>query len=132
MRRFIKRRRIKFCRSKCGKKKTAEECITEFEQFMSTLRFDFFPPRENSRRAEERDPLWGRFTPESWYNMDQVPLPFVCMQDNTYTMEEDTDVNIKCLKESLYKCQFTIHQVFNAGVGDDAHGWCDMVVRGTR
>jgi len=48
-----------------------------------------------------------------------------------FTMEEDTDVNIKCLKESLRKCQFTMHQAFNAGVGNDAHGWCDMVVRGT-
>ena len=24
-----------------------------------------------------------------------------------------------------------MHQVFNAGVGDKAHGWCDMVCRGT-
>ena len=130
MRRFIKRKNIKFRRRKCGKEKTAEECIPEFEQFMSTLRFDFLPPREDGGAAE-RDPLWGRFPPELRYNMDQVPLPFVCMQDDTYTMEEDKDVNIKCPKESLRKRQFTMHQVFNAGVGDDAHGWCDMVVRGT-
>ena len=33
--------------------------------------------------------------------MDQVLLPFVVSQDDTFTMEEDIDVNIKCLKESL-------------------------------
>ena len=30
MRRFIKRKAITFCKRKCGKEKTAEECITEF------------------------------------------------------------------------------------------------------
>ena len=63
--------------------------------------------------------------------MDQVPLSFVVSQDDTFAIEEDTDVNIKCPKESLCKRQFIMHQVFNAGVGNDAHGWCDMVVRGT-
>ena len=54
------------------------------------------------------DPLWGRFPPERRYNMDQVPLPFVNGQDETFTMEEDNDVNLKCPKESLRKRQFTI------------------------
>ena len=31
----------------------------------------------------------------------------------------------------MTKWQFTMHQVFNAGKGDKAHGWCDMVCRGT-
>ena len=55
--------------------------------------------------------------------MDQVPLPFVVSQDDTFTMDDDHDVrNIKC--------QFTMHQVFNAGKGDKAHRWCDLVCRG--
>ena len=130
MRRFIKRKAIKFRKRKCGKEKTAEECITEFENFMHTLRFDFLPPREDDG-YDGMDPLWGRFPPELRYNMDQVPLPFVVSQDDTFTMDEDHDINIKCPQESLRKRQFTMHQVFNAGVGDKAHGWCDMVCRGT-
>ena len=130
MRRFIKRKKIKFLKRKCGKEKTAEECITEFEDFMYKLRFDFLPPREDDG-ADGRDALWGRFPPERRYNMDQVPLPFVVSQDHTFTTEEDNDVNIKCPKESLHKRQFTMHQIYNAGIGDKAHGWCDMVCRGT-
>ena len=61
--------------------------------------------------------------------MNQVPLPFVVSEDDTITMHND--INIKCPKESLCKCQFTMYQVYNAGVGDKAHGWCDMVCRGT-
>ena len=63
--------------------------------------------------------------------MDQVPLPFVVGQDDTFTTENDKDVNIKCPKESLRKCQFTMHLVFNAGKGENAHGWCDLVCKGT-
>ena len=93
MRRFIRRKKIKFRKRKCGKEKTAEESIPEFEEFMEKLRFDFLQPRQGG--------LWGRFPPARRYNMDQVPLPFVVSQDDTFTMEEDTDVNIKCPKESL-------------------------------
>ena len=87
-------------------------------------------PREEDDEAA-RESIWGRFPPERRYNMDQVPLPFVNGQDDTFTMEDDEDVNMKCPKESLKKRQFTIHFVFNAGSGDQAHGWCDLVYRGT-
>ena len=132
MRRFIRRKKIKFRKRKCGKEKTAEESIPEFEGFMEKLRFDFLQPREDDGN-DGRDPLWGRFPPARRYNMDQVPLPFVVSQDDTFTMEEDTDVNIKCPKESLRKRQFTMHQVYNAGIGEESHGWCDSMVvcRGT-
>ena len=63
--------------------------------------------------------------------MDQVPLPFVVSQDDTFTMADDKDVSIKCPKEALRKRKFKIHQVFNAVKEDKAHGWCDMVCRGT-
>jgi len=45
----------------------------------------------------------AQFPPERRYNMNQVPLPFVNGQDDTFTMEDDNDVNIKCPKESLRK-----------------------------
>ena len=76
MRIFIKRKKIKFRKRKCGKEKTTEECITEIEDFMYKLRFDFHPPCEDDR-ADGRDDLWGRFPTEQRYNIDQVPLPFV-------------------------------------------------------
>ena len=47
-------------------------------------------------------------------------------------MEEDDDVNIKCLQESLCKGQFTMHHVVNVGQGNDAHGWCDLICKGHR
>ena len=62
--------------------------------------------------------------------MDQVPLPFVVSQEDAFTMDDDNDVNIKCPQEALRKRKFTMHQVFNVGKGDKAHGWCDMVYRG--
>ena len=40
-RRFINRRNIKFRKRKCGKEKTAEECVTEYENFLEKLRFTF-------------------------------------------------------------------------------------------
>ena len=85
----------------------------------------------DGEEESEMDPLWGRFPPERRYNMDQVPLPFVNGQDETFTMEEGNDVNLKCPKESLRKRQFTMHLVFSAGSGNDSHGWCDLVCRGT-
>lgn len=130
MRRFIKRKNIKFRKRKCGKEKTAQECVTEFEAFLHKLRFQFLKPREEDEDAVKTS-IWGRFPPECRYNMDQVPLPFVNGQDDTFTTEDDNDVNIKCPRESLRKRQFTMHLVFNAGSGDKAQGWCDLVCKGT-
>ena len=130
MRRFIKRKNIKFRKRKCGKEKTAEECVEAFEDFLERVRFDFLNPRDGDGDLM-RESIWGRFPPELRYNMDQVPLPFVNGQDETFTMEDDDVVNLKCPKESLRKRQFTMHLVFNAGTGDKGHGWCDLVCRGT-
>ena len=117
-------------KGKCGKERTAEECIKDFEEFLYKMRFDFLVPIEEDG-ASGRDPLWGRFLPSRRYNMDQSPLPFVNGQDVTFTIEDDNDVNIKCPKESLCKRQFTMYLVFNAAEGDDRDGWCDLVCKGT-
>jgi len=56
--------------------------------------------------------------------IDQVPLPFVSVQHDTFTIvDEDDDVNMKCLEESLHKRQCTMHFAVNAGHIIDAHGW---------
>ena len=39
---IYQRKKIKFRQRKFGKEKAAKEFITEFEDFMYTLRFDFF------------------------------------------------------------------------------------------
>ena len=51
-------------------------------------------------------------------------------QDETFTTNDDSDVNLKCPKEYLRKRQYTMHLVFNCGVGEKGHGWCDLVCRG--
>ena len=63
MMRFMKRKNIKYKKRKCGKEKTAEECIPEFEQHLAKVRFDFLQPREEDGGAG-RDSIWGRFPPE--------------------------------------------------------------------
>ena len=73
-----------------------------FEEFLHKLRFDFLQHIEDGG-ADGRHVLWDRFPPEFRYNMDQVPLNFVNGQDDTFTVEENDAVNVKCHRESLYK-----------------------------
>ena len=128
MNRFLKRKRITYKKRKCGKEKTASECIPELKKFIAVLRFELLKPKDDD--VDPADPLWGRFPPNRRYNMDQVPLPFVCGQDHTFTPEEDKDVNIKYPGEQFRKRQFTMHVVTNAGDKNNKHGWCDLVCRG--
>ena len=127
--RFMKRKKIKFRKRKCGKEISAQECVPAIELFLTNIRFNFLLPRENDG-ADGRDPLWGRFLPERRYNMDQVPLPFVVGQDHTFTTYDDDDVHIKCPKEALRKRQFTMHVVVNAGTGEKGACWVDLVCKG--
>ena len=69
------------------------------------------------------------FPLERRYNMCQETLPFVVSQEDTFIMDDDSDVSIKCPKEALRKRQFTMYQVLNTEKGDKAHGWCDIVHR---
>ena len=129
LRRFIKRKNIKFRKRKCGKKQTAEEQKPEFLKFLALLRSKIIPPREDDG-VEARDLLWGRFPPHRQYNFDQVPLPFVINQDYTFTMGDDEHPHVKCPKDALRKRQFTMHVVTNAGTGDKAYGWTDLICKG--
>ena len=92
---FMIRKQVKFKKRKCGKEKTAQESIPEFLKHLPFVCFDILQPRLEDSIAV-RDCIWGKFTPANQYNMDQVPLPFVCGQDHTFTEDSDKDVNIKC------------------------------------
>ena len=85
MLRFIKRKNIKSRKRKCGKEETAQEIIPVFEEFLHKLRFGFLRPIEDDG-ADGRHPLWCRLPLEFRYNIDQVPLPFVNGQDDTFTV----------------------------------------------
>ena len=115
----MSREKIKHRKRKCGKEKTAEECGADFESFLTNLRFDSLAPRDDSP-VEDRESIWGRFPPERRYKMNLVPLPCINGQETTFTTEDDTDINLKCPKESLRKRQYTMHLICNAGRGDDA------------
>jgi hypothetical protein len=118
MKRSIKHKNIKFRKRKCGKEQTVEECVADFEKFLTYVcLFSVLPSREEDG-AESRCPLWGRFPPERRYNMDQMHLPFVNGQDETFTTADDDCVNLKSPKEELRKRRLTMHLVFfNAGSG---------------
>ena len=75
--------------------------------------------------------MWGRFPLERLYKMDQVTFPFVNGQEDTFTMEDDNNLNIKCPKECLCKFHFTIHSIFNDGTGDKSFGCCGIIYKGT-
>ena len=63
--------------------------------------------------------------------MDQVPLPFVVSQDSTFTTEDDSDVHIAGTgKGNLRKRQFTMHIYVNAGQGEDADDYAELICRG--
>ena len=61
---FLTRRNFKFQKRKCGKEKTAKDCIVDFQNFLEKLRFEFLPPREeDSDKMSES--IWGRFPPQT-------------------------------------------------------------------
>ena len=89
------RKQVKFKKRKCGKEKTAQESIPEFLKHLDFVCFDFLQPRLEYSIVEKYC-IWGRSTSAKKYNMDQVPLPFVCGQYHNFTEESDKDVKIKC------------------------------------
>ena len=62
--------------------------------------------------------------------MDQVPLPFVCGKDHTFTEDNDKDVKIKFPGEQYRKRQYTMHVIINSGSGADKQGWVYLVCKG--
>ena len=73
----------------------------------------------------------GRFPPETRFNQDQVPLPFVVSMENTHTLKENDDARMTCPSESLRKRQFIMHIVVNAGEGDKKMGCVALTCKGS-
>jgi len=70
VRRFCKRKSITRRRRTHMKKADVEDKLPAVRRFIQGLiKLNSSSPR--------RDPVWGRFPPESRYNLDQVPLPFI-------------------------------------------------------
>ena len=69
---------------------------------MHKLRFDLLLPSEDYS-ANGRYPLQGKFIPERRYNIDQVTLPFVISQDETFTIDDDNDLSESGNSQSI-KC----------------------------
>ena len=137
--RFRKRFGIKFRKRKSGKKNSTDDNIPTIVKWYSYFRTNVLPKldeRNSSRAAllgqdEQFTEKWGRFPPHMRYNMDQVPLPFVVSQDSTYTIDEDTDVQVAGHgKGDLRKRQFTMHIMMNSGEGELRDGYVELICRG--
>ena len=97
-----------------GKEQAVIECITEFEAFLDNICFDLIQPAEDN---DYFHPILGRISPHFIYIMDQVPLQFLNVRDEIFTMYDKNDANIKLPKESLCKYRFNMHIVFDSGTG---------------
>ena len=76
-RRFMRRKKINFRKRKCGKERTAEECVSEFEDFLYKVQFEYIQQKEGDG-DDGRDALYKQLPPKRCYNMDQVPPPSIC------------------------------------------------------
>ena len=76
--------------------------------------------------------MYGRFPPERRYNMDQIPMPFIVDQNNTFTDASDEHVHVQGTgSEGLTKRQYTVHIFINAGnTREQTHGYLDLICRG--
>ena len=130
-RRFLRRKNIKFRKRKSGKKKTTDDNMDLIRSWHSTFRYEILPNYLDERLPEQFTEKWGRFPPHLRCNIDQVPLPFVVSQDNTFTFDDDKDVHIAGHgKGDLRKRQFTMHIVVNAGEGEDRDGYIELICKG--
>ena len=59
MSRLIGQKNINFSKRKCGKERTAEDCIVNFEEFINKVQIYFLQPTEDDG-DDSRDTLWGR------------------------------------------------------------------------
>jgi hypothetical protein len=63
--------------------------------------------------------------------MDQVLLPFVIDQNTTHAVDGEEHIHIRSPgADGLDKRQYTMHIFSNAGRGDKADGYIDMIARG--
>lgn len=129
--RFLRRFNIKFRKRKNQKAVSAEEKRSKLQEWHKKLRYEVLPYRNGHKGSY--DGMFGRFPPERRYNMDQVPIPFIVEQGNTFTHEDDEHFQVRGTRsEGLTKRQYTAHIFINAGdTQETTHGYIDMVCRGT-
>jgi len=125
---FCKRMNLKFRKRKSGKKNSTDDDLPRPKAWCSEMRCEVLPIY-GDEPCKDFDEKWGRFPPHMRYNMDQVPLPFVVSQDNTCTTGDDDDVHIAAQSDGLRKRQFTMHIYINAGRGDFADGYVELICR---
>ena len=82
--RFIKQYNIKLRRVQRKKQAPKGNFEDKLKQWHSSL-------KEKLIKADQSKPSydrkWGRFQPSAWFNVDQVPLPFVIDRKTTYEVD---------------------------------------------
>ena len=82
--RFIKQYNIKLRRVQRKKQAPKGNFEDKLKQWHSSL-------KEKLIKADQSKPSydrkWGRFQPNAWFNVDQVPLPFVTDRKTTYEVD---------------------------------------------
>ena len=57
------------------------------------IRYNVLPYRDG--HVGSFHPYYGRFPPERRYNMDQIPMPFVVDQHDTFTLVDDEHIQVR-------------------------------------
>ncbi len=105
--RFKKRHQITL-RNRTNKKNiSSEDCRETIQMFHRSLRKSLKTCRQRNTNAHIH-PKWGRFLPENRYNVDQVPLPFVVNQGQTYADRGSKQVWVSQPSSGLDKRQATL------------------------
>ena len=89
------------------KRDSADGGPAKIQEFHQNLRKAV---QSKQRRALSLDPVakYSRWPPKNRYNVDQVPLPFVCGQDSTYKTKGTDQVWISQPASGLEKRQATL------------------------
>jgi hypothetical protein len=104
--------------------------LLKIQKFHTYVWYKLLPNKPNDKE-EWKDEEWGCYPPERWYNMDQVPLPFVIDQNTTHAIDDEEHIHSQSPgADGLDKRQYTMHIFTNAGSGDTADGYIDMIARG--
>ncbi len=128
---FLRRKNIKFRARKSGKKKSTDENLPKILQWYGYMRHKVLTRYTGDPEGQHWTTKFGRFPPKLRYNVDQVPLPFVVSMDSTYTTADDEDVQIAGTgKGDHRKRQFTMNIYVNAGEGEDADGYVELICKG--
>lgn len=111
--RFKRRHKISLRRRTNKKKNAANDGRETIQRFHRNLRKALQSKRRRNT-SFVADPTYGRWLPKNRLNVDQVPLPFVVEQDQTYEMEGNKQVWISQPGSGLDKRQATLQLCIRA------------------